>query len=116
MVDFPTRSFETTLSIKAYVTRLERVNKLQVPLSFKAFDRSVDLKLRRNDKIVAPQFRVWKHNDEDVVEELPQLSNPVSCHYLHRDDFSSAAISLCKGNGVVSITKIRGSSESRDNR
>nr|XP_034177349.1 A disintegrin and metalloproteinase with thrombospondin motifs adt-2 [Osmia lignaria] len=72
----------------------------EVPLSFKAFDRSVDLKLRRNDKIVAPQFRVWKHNDEDVVEELPKLSNPVSCHYLHRDDFSSAAISLCKGNGV----------------
>nr|XP_003707422.2 PREDICTED: A disintegrin and metalloproteinase with thrombospondin motifs 2 [Megachile rotundata] len=72
----------------------------EVPLSFKAFDQTVDLMLRKNDKIVAPQFQVWKHSDEDTVQELPELSNPVSCHYLHRDDFSSAAISLCKRSGV----------------
>lgn len=78
-------------------------NNLQVPLSFKAFDRSVELMLRRNDKIIAPEFQVWKHYGEDNVEELPELSKPTPCHYLHRNDFGSAAVSLCRQRGVVSI-------------
>ncbi|XP_031825468.2 ADAMTS metallopeptidase stall [Nomia melanderi] len=75
-------------------------DRTEVPLSFKAFDRSVDLRLRRNDKIVAPGFQVWKHNEEDNAEELPELGKPSPCHYLHWNDFSSAAISLCKEQGM----------------
>ncbi|XP_078034631.1 ADAMTS metallopeptidase stall [Augochlora pura] len=72
----------------------------EVPLSFKAFDRSINLRLRRNDKIMAPNFRVWKHNEDDELEELQDLREPSSCHYLHRNDYSSAAISLCKARGM----------------
>ncbi|XP_076637483.1 ADAMTS metallopeptidase stall [Colletes latitarsis] len=72
----------------------------EVPLSFKAFDRFVELTLHRNDKITAPQFQVWKYIDEDYMEELPELDKPAPCHYLHRNDFSSAAISLCKEGGM----------------
>ncbi|XP_033324352.2 ADAMTS metallopeptidase stall [Megalopta genalis] len=72
----------------------------EVPLSFKAFDRSVNLRLRRNDRIVTPNFRVWKHNEDDDLEELQDLREPSSCHYLHRNDYSSAAISLCKERGM----------------
>lgn len=79
------------------------IDKLQVPLSFKAFDLSVELTLRRNDKIVAPQFQVWKRYEGDEAEELPELSKPAACYYLHRNDVSSAAISLCKEREVVSI-------------
>ncbi|XP_015439725.1 PREDICTED: A disintegrin and metalloproteinase with thrombospondin motifs 2 [Dufourea novaeangliae] len=75
-------------------------DRTEVPLSFNAFDRSVRLKLRRNDKIVAPNFQVWKHNEEDHLVELPELGKPHSCHYLHRNDFSSAAISLCQERGM----------------
>lgn len=82
-----------------------RINEFQVPLSFKAFDRSVNLRLRRNDKIVAPDFQVWKHNEEDNAEELLELGKPSPCHYLHWNDFSSAAISLCKERGMVSIAQ-----------
>ncbi|KAF3423109.1 hypothetical protein E2986_06737 [Frieseomelitta varia] len=75
-------------------------NKLQIPLSFKAFDQSVQLILHRNDKITAPRFKAWKHGDADSMEELTELGKSVSCHYLHRDDVSSAAVSLCGERGV----------------
>ncbi|XP_076656979.1 ADAMTS metallopeptidase stall [Halictus rubicundus] len=75
----------------------------EVPLSFKAFDRSVDLRLRRNDRIVAPNFQVWKHDREDNLEELENLRGPSSCHYLHRNEYSSAAISLCKEHGMQGL-------------
>ncbi|XP_054010643.1 A disintegrin and metalloproteinase with thrombospondin motifs adt-2 [Hylaeus anthracinus] len=73
---------------------------VEVSLSFKAFDRSVELTLRRNDNIVASQFQVWKHINEDNVEELPELGKPAPCHYLHTNELSSAAISLCKEGGM----------------
>ncbi|CAL7949928.1 unnamed protein product [Xylocopa violacea] len=73
---------------------------VEVPLNFKAFDQSIDLRLRRNDKIIAPRFQVWKRSDEDTLEEIPELGKAISCHYLHRDDFSSAAVSLCGERGM----------------
>ncbi|CAK9808405.1 A disintegrin and metalloproteinase with thrombospondin motifs 2 [Anthophora plagiata] len=73
---------------------------VEVSLSFKAFDQTVELKLHRNDKLTAPRFQVWKHIDGDIVELIPKLSKPISSHYLHRDDFSSAAVSLFEERGV----------------
>ncbi|KAG7203022.1 hypothetical protein KM043_010147 [Ampulex compressa] len=75
-------------------------NSVEVPLTFKVFGQLIELTLRRNDKIVAPNFQVWKHSTEGTTEKLVYLSRPEPCHYLHQNRASSAAISLCRERGL----------------
>lgn len=93
----------TYFSFRIFIMINHLIKPLQVPLNFKAFDHSIELTLHKNDKIIAPQFQVWKHSDADTLEELPELNKPILCHYLHKDNLSSAAISLCGEHGMVSI-------------
>lgn len=44
---------------------------------------------------MAPYFQVWRHNEPDIIEEISGLSKPRSCHYLHQDTMSTAAVSFC---------------------
>ncbi|XP_046836869.1 A disintegrin and metalloproteinase with thrombospondin motifs 2-like [Vespa crabro] len=73
---------------------------IEVPLAFKVFGQLIELRLRKNTKIIAPEFQVWTHNEENVLQELSHLNKPTPCHYLHIDGISSAAISLCQEHGI----------------
>ncbi|XP_047368387.1 A disintegrin and metalloproteinase with thrombospondin motifs 2-like isoform X2 [Vespa velutina] len=75
-------------------------NFIEVPLAFKVFGQLIELRLRKNTKIIAPEFQVWTHNEENVLQELSHLNKPTPCHYLHIDGISSAAISLCQEHGI----------------
>ncbi|RLU15801.1 hypothetical protein DMN91_011557 [Ooceraea biroi] len=72
----------------------------EVPLIFKAFGQLIQLNLRRNDKIISPQFQVWKHNARGVTEELSQLSAPDLRYYLHEDHRGTAAINFNQERGL----------------
>ncbi|XP_029172858.1 A disintegrin and metalloproteinase with thrombospondin motifs adt-2-like [Nylanderia fulva] len=72
----------------------------EIPLTFEVFGQLIQLSLRRNDKIVSPEFQIWKHNTKGIIEELLQLNAPESCYYLHEDDIASAAISFCQEHGL----------------
>ncbi|XP_043479989.1 A disintegrin and metalloproteinase with thrombospondin motifs adt-2-like [Leptopilina heterotoma] len=77
--------------------------KKQVPLSFQVFDQKLDLLLRRNDKLLSPNFQVWRQTNSDFREQVPELNSPVSCHYLYRDDNKSASISFCEDRKMQGI-------------
>ncbi|XP_014474312.1 PREDICTED: A disintegrin and metalloproteinase with thrombospondin motifs 14 [Dinoponera quadriceps] len=81
-------------------TRLNRVCHLQIPFTFKVFGQLIRLILRRNDKITASDFQIWKHNTKGVMEELSLLSAPDPCYYLHSDHVGSAAVSFCQERGM----------------
>ncbi|XP_066594955.1 A disintegrin and metalloproteinase with thrombospondin motifs adt-2 [Prorops nasuta] len=72
----------------------------EIKLKFVAFGQIVELILERNDKITSSSFEVWRHNEDGSQEQLEYLKNPESCHYLHRNTLSTAAISLCYQSGV----------------
>ncbi|XP_063981651.1 A disintegrin and metalloproteinase with thrombospondin motifs adt-2 [Diachasmimorpha longicaudata] len=75
----------------------------EIPLEFTAFNQKFNLRLRRNDKLLAPYFQVWRHEGSNTVQEIPELSKPRPCHYLHQDNFSTAALSICEDglHGVI---------------
>nr|XP_012214457.1 PREDICTED: A disintegrin and metalloproteinase with thrombospondin motifs 19-like isoform X2 [Linepithema humile] len=75
----------------------------KVPLTLKVFGKLIQLNLRRNDKIVASEFEIWKHNTKGVTEKLSQLNTPDPCYYLHKDQISSAAINFCHKNGLEGL-------------
>ncbi|KAI4500889.1 hypothetical protein M0802_004100 [Mischocyttarus mexicanus] len=75
-------------------------NIIEVPLAFNVFGQLIELKLHRNTKIVAPKFQVWRYDEENILQELKNLNEPTPCHYLHMDNVSSAAISLCQERGI----------------
>lgn len=77
-------------------------------MTFTVFGQKVELNLRKNDKLLAPGFKVWRHSGDKVLEEIPELSAPSPCHYLHQDNLISAAISVCHRRTVVSISDLKG--------
>ncbi|XP_048510631.1 A disintegrin and metalloproteinase with thrombospondin motifs adt-2-like isoform X2 [Athalia rosae] len=74
--------------------------KAQIPMSFTVFGQKVELRLRKNDKLLIPDFQVWRHGKDEILKEVPELSRPASCHYLYQDDLVSAAISACHPRSV----------------
>ncbi|XP_011314906.1 A disintegrin and metalloproteinase with thrombospondin motifs 18 [Fopius arisanus] len=80
----------------------------EIPLHFTAFNQKFELKLRRNDRLLAPYFQVWRHEGSNKIQEIPGLSNPPPCYYLHQDNRSSAALSLCKDviEGVILLNNL----------
>ncbi|KAK0085812.1 hypothetical protein PV325_004374 [Microctonus aethiopoides] len=70
-------------------------NNAEIPIAFTAFGQAIQLQLQRNDHLLAPYFQVWRHDGSEIIKEIPELSKTRSCHYLHQDVLSTAAISLC---------------------
>lgn len=60
-----------------------------------AFGQSIELKLRRNDRLLSPYFKVWLHHDSsNGGEQLPELYEAQNNYYLHQDDVITAAVSF----------------------
>ncbi|XP_008553570.1 A disintegrin and metalloproteinase with thrombospondin motifs adt-2 [Microplitis demolitor] len=78
----------------------------KIPIIFTAFGQTIKLKLLRNDKLLAPDFKVWRHSDPNTVEEIVELNKPYSCHYIHEDELITAAISLCE-EGVQGLVILK---------
>nr|XP_012218082.1 PREDICTED: uncharacterized protein LOC105669606 isoform X1 [Linepithema humile] len=75
----------------------------EIPLTLKVFGQLIQLNLRRNDRIVPPQFKVWKNNGKSDTEKLLQLNISDSCYYYHKDHISSAAINFCHEYGLEGL-------------
>lgn len=60
--------------------------------------RQINLKLRPNENLISPNFKIHVR-DEIFGEELNY--NVSNCHYLHQADSLSAAISFCDEERVV---------------
>ena len=74
---------------------------LQIPPSFTVFRETVNLLLKRSDKLLSPHFQVWIHTDSGLLKKNDKLGQPQSCHYLHKDDHKSAAINFCEQRKTV---------------
>ncbi|KAJ8935149.1 hypothetical protein NQ314_012967, partial [Rhamnusium bicolor] len=72
----------------------------EIEYSFSAFQRPVDLKLRRNPGITTPNFKTYVHNEEGI-KVLPH--KPQNCHYLHKDAKTVASISICSPKNVQGL-------------
>ncbi|RZB39497.1 Sod Cu, Reprolysin, Pep M12B propep and/or HMA domain containing protein [Asbolus verrucosus] len=68
--------------------------------SFSAFERPIDLKLKKNDRIAASNLKTYL-TEGDFVEVL--ASPPKSCHYIHRDASTVAAISACEPRSMQGL-------------
>ncbi|KAF7280146.1 hypothetical protein GWI33_006323 [Rhynchophorus ferrugineus] len=69
--------------------------------SFSAFERQIDLKLKRNENIVAPNFKTYIHEHDGNVRYLNEI--PANCHYLHREGDLVAALSICNPKSVQGL-------------
>lgn len=60
--------------------------------------RPINLKLRKNEHLTAPNFKTYLTEDEfqDILPEPPR-----NCHFIHRDDSAIAAISFCEPRAMV---------------
>jgi hypothetical protein len=74
-----------------------------VPVSFTAFGKKVDLLLRQNNNLLTANFEVWKREKDNNLNKIDYLSKASSCHYIHEDAISTAAVSLCDVGIMVSI-------------
>ncbi|CAH0551239.1 unnamed protein product [Brassicogethes aeneus] len=65
----------------------------EIPYSFNAFKRTIDLKLRKNLNLISPSFTTYMHygNDQELYPEKPNI-----CHYIHNNDGFVASVSLCE--------------------
>ncbi|XP_031329539.1 A disintegrin and metalloproteinase with thrombospondin motifs adt-1-like [Photinus pyralis] len=72
-------------------------NRIKPNFSFKAFGRSVSLNLKPNEKLISPHLKSYIYNG-GKFERVPFA--PESCHYIHRDELLTAAISSCDPNSL----------------
>ncbi|CAH1116620.1 unnamed protein product [Phaedon cochleariae] len=72
----------------------------EIDYNFHAFQRPIELKLKRNPSITSFNFKTYVH-DDDGIRILE--NSPRKCHYLHRDDGSVASISICSPKNVQGI-------------
>lgn len=66
------------------------------------FGHSVQMQLRRNDRLLAPSFKISRMADDDLETELKEWTRPF-CHYIGKNGSTSAAISDCKFNEMVGM-------------
>ncbi|KAG5886065.1 hypothetical protein JTB14_009513 [Gonioctena quinquepunctata] len=79
---------------------LAKGNVEEIDYSFLAFQRPIDLKLRRNPEITSSNFKTYIHDDNGTTV----LNNsPKNCHYLHRDESTVASISICSPKNVQGL-------------
>ncbi|KAH1015088.1 hypothetical protein HUJ05_012866 [Dendroctonus ponderosae] len=72
----------------------------EVEYEFTAFDRPINLKLKKNLDIVNPSFKTYIH-DENGVRFFNET--PSDCHYLHEEANLVAALSLCAPGAVQGL-------------
>ncbi|XP_058799877.1 A disintegrin and metalloproteinase with thrombospondin motifs adt-1 [Phymastichus coffea] len=70
-----------------------------VPLRFSAFGQTVELLLRRNERLLAPSFELWT-SERNRSSRVDDRAKRLPCHYLHENSRSSAAVSLCEDGSV----------------
>ncbi|XP_018574479.1 A disintegrin and metalloproteinase with thrombospondin motifs adt-2-like [Anoplophora glabripennis] len=78
----------------------------EIEYNFSAFQRPIELKLRRNPSITASNFKTYIHN-HDKIESLPD--SPKNCHYLHKDRSTVASISICSPRTVQGLVFLENS-------
>lgn len=76
-------------------------------LRLQAFGNHLHLNLTKNDKLLSPEFQVWRYDKSGRGKRVNELDNPSTQFYLHKDQGASAAIShdMRKGS-LVSTTQI----------
>ncbi|CAG9829104.1 unnamed protein product [Diabrotica balteata] len=72
----------------------------EIDYSFLAFQRPIDLKLKRNTDILGHNFTTYVH-DEDGISVFNHV--PRSCHYLHEDGITVASMSICSSKNVQGL-------------
>lgn len=65
------------------------------------FYRKIDLQLKPNKNLVAPNFKVNQRTSEYGEPEEIQIDGDLDCHYLHKQGGSVAAISMCQDHIIV---------------
>ncbi|XP_050498393.1 A disintegrin and metalloproteinase with thrombospondin motifs adt-1-like isoform X2 [Diabrotica virgifera virgifera] len=72
----------------------------EIDYSFLAFERPINLKLKRNADILGHNFTTYVH-DEDGISVFNHV--PRSCHYLHEDGITVASMSICSSKNVQGL-------------
>jgi hypothetical protein len=65
-------------------------------VSFKVFDKQIELNLFPNKMLVSPYTRIVKRGSNGTVDKFYANSEPKFCHFLHENNRSTAAISNCE--------------------
>ena len=63
-------------------------------VSFHVFNKQIKLNLQPNKNLISPYAKIVKKSNQSSVT-LNDDSDPVFCHYLHVDSFTTAAITNC---------------------
>ncbi|KAK5647460.1 hypothetical protein RI129_002352 [Pyrocoelia pectoralis] len=73
-------------------------NRVENNFNFTMFGRPIVLNLRSNEKLFSPYLKsyVYSNGNFEIMSYVPE-----KCHYIHRDELSTAAISSCEPNSVV---------------
>lgn len=58
----------------------------------------INLKLKRNSDILAPSFKTYIHEGNEITNFN---ETPADCHYLHQGPKVVAAFSICNPKAVV---------------
>ncbi|XP_034939046.1 A disintegrin and metalloproteinase with thrombospondin motifs adt-2-like [Chelonus insularis] len=80
-------------------------NVIENPITLIAFGQNIELKLKRNNKLLSPSFKIYHHPRPDFIEEIKDIGEIPSCHYLHEDNLSIGALSFCN-KGVQGLIVI----------
>merc|ERR1719483_452716 len=67
---------------------------------FEAVGQTFQLKLWPNRDLLAPQAVVLKRTANDNGTELVGLDRGEDCHFLHKDEVTVAALSMCSDEGL----------------
>lgn len=65
-------------------------------VSFKVFDRQVELNLHPNKYIISPYTRIVKRKANKTLSKYYANDQPKFCHYLHTNNHTSASLSNCE--------------------
>ncbi|XP_045483108.1 A disintegrin and metalloproteinase with thrombospondin motifs adt-2-like [Harmonia axyridis] len=91
----------TILEVEAENYKIDDIDKETIDYEFSAFEQPISLKLKRNEKLLSRNFKTYIKNgsiDEGVLNSYSK-----NCHYLHKDDSSIAAISICQPQSIQGI-------------
>lgn len=82
-------------------------NSNDLNFEFQAFGRPFNLKLKQNEQLLSPNIKIVRRSSGNRSEVLSSGRNGIkSCHYLHADKSSVAALSNCYENEIVNKHEI----------
>ncbi|KAL7042361.1 hypothetical protein ACKWTF_001110 [Chironomus riparius] len=65
-------------------------------VNFKVFNKQVELNLFPNKYLISPYTRIVKKSGNKTLNKYYANSKPKFCHYIHNNNYSTAAISNCE--------------------